>query len=63
MKSAGFRVLKAPDVPSVLLELGFLSNADDEKRLTSDKWQKDTADAIVAAIDSYFAKRIARSPY
>jgi N-acetylmuramoyl-L-alanine amidase len=63
MKSAGFRVLKAPDVPSVLLELGFLSNADDEKRLTSDKWQNDTAEAIVAAIDSYFAKRIARIPY
>lgn len=63
MKSAGFRVLKAPDVPSVLLELGFLSNADDEKRLTSDAWQNSTADAIVAAIDTYFAKRLARIPY
>ncbi len=37
LRSAGFRVLKAPDVPSVLLELGFLSNPDDEKRLTSDR--------------------------
>lgn len=63
MKSAGFRVLKAPDVPSVLLELGFLSNADDEKRLTSDAWQNSTAEAIVAAIDTYFAKRLARVPY
>jgi len=63
MKSAGFRVLKAPDVPSVLLELGFLSNADDEKRLTSDAWQNSTADAIVTAIDTYFAKRLARMPY
>jgi N-acetylmuramoyl-L-alanine amidase len=63
LRSAGFRVLKAPDVPSVLLELGFLSNPDDEKRLTSDAWRERTADAVSASIDAYFAKRFARNPY
>jgi len=63
LRSAGFRVLKAPDVPSVLLELGFLSNPDDEKQLTSEAWRNRVADGIVEAIDAYFAKRIARVPY
>jgi N-acetylmuramoyl-L-alanine amidase len=63
LKSAGFRVLKAPDVPSVLLELGFLSNPDDEKRLTSDDWRDKTAGKVAEAIDSYLAKRLARMPY
>jgi N-acetylmuramoyl-L-alanine amidase len=63
LKSAGFRVLKAPDIPSVLLELGFLSNPDDEKRLTSDGWRAGIADKVAAAIDGYFAKRVARVPF
>jgi N-acetylmuramoyl-L-alanine amidase len=63
LRSAGFRVLKAPDVPSVLLELGFLSNPDDEKRLTSEAWRERIADAVVGSIDAYFAKRVARSPF
>ena len=63
LRSAGFRVLKAPDVPSVLLELGFLSNPDDEKRLTSDAWRDRIADGVVGSIDGYFAKRVARSPF
>jgi N-acetylmuramoyl-L-alanine amidase len=63
LKSAGFRVLKSPDVPSVLLELGFLSNPDDEKHLTSETWRAAMADKVGAAIDSYFAKRVARMPY
>ena len=63
MKSAGFRVLKAPDVPSVLLELGYLSNPDDEKRLTSDTWRTTTADKVAAAIESYFKKRLAGAPF
>ena len=63
LRSAGFRVLKAPDIPSVLLELGFLSNPDDEKRLTSDAWRDKTAEAVAELIDVYFAKRIAKSPY
>ena len=63
LRSAGFRVLKAPDVPSVLVELGFLSNEDDEKQLTSDTWRDRMAVSITAAIDNYFAKRIARAPF
>ena len=63
LRSAGFRVLKAPDVPSVLLELGFLSNPDDEKRLTSEAWRERTADAVAESIDVYFAKRLARNPF
>jgi N-acetylmuramoyl-L-alanine amidase len=63
IRSAGFRVLKAPDVPSVLLELGFLSNPDDEKRLTSEAWRDRTADAVADSIDAYFAKRFARNPF
>jgi N-acetylmuramoyl-L-alanine amidase len=63
VRSAGFRVLKAPDVPAVLLELGFLSNPDDEKRLTSEAWRERTADAVSASIDAYFAKRLARNPF
>jgi N-acetylmuramoyl-L-alanine amidase len=63
LRSAGFRVLKAPDVPSVLLELGFLSNPDDEKRLVSEAWRDRMGDSIVEAIDGYFAKRIARAPF
>jgi N-acetylmuramoyl-L-alanine amidase len=63
LRSAGFRVLKAPDVPSVLLELGFLSNPDDEKRLTSDSWRDRIADGVVGSIDAYFAKRVARVPF
>lgn len=63
LRSAGFRVLKAPDVPSVLVELGFLSNQEDEKQLTSDSWRERMAVSITAAIDNYFAKRIARAPF
>jgi N-acetylmuramoyl-L-alanine amidase len=63
LKSAGFRVLKSPDVPSVLLELGFLSNPDDEKHLTSETWRAGMAEKVEAAIDAYFAKRVARIPF
>jgi N-acetylmuramoyl-L-alanine amidase len=63
LRSAGFRVLKAPDVPSVLLELGFLSNPDDKKHLVSDAWRDRMGNSIVEAIDGYFAKRIARAPF
>jgi N-acetylmuramoyl-L-alanine amidase len=55
-RSAGFRVLKAPDVPSVLLELGYLSNRADEKLLRSSEWRRKTAKAMVGAVDSYFGE-------
>jgi len=58
---AGFRVLKAPDVPSVLIELGFLTNRQDEKNITSAPWRKQMAAAIVRGIDAYFAQRTAEA--
>jgi N-acetylmuramoyl-L-alanine amidase len=59
MKSASFRVLKAPDVPSVLIELGFVSNKVDLKSLTSPEWRGRTTDAIVDAVETYFNTRAA----
>jgi N-acetylmuramoyl-L-alanine amidase len=59
MRSAGFVVLKAPDVPSVLLELGYLSSRADEKLLKSPKWRADVAVALTKAIDTYFSTEIA----
>ncbi len=59
LRAAGFVVLKAPDVPSVLLELGFLSNRQDEKNLTSKAWQKRTAKALASAISNYFEAKLA----
>ena len=53
---AGFAVLKAPDVPSVLVELGFLSNAKDEKNLRSKAYLKKIAQALLNATDSYFTR-------
>lgn len=54
---AGFAVLKAPDVPSVLVELGYLSNPEDEAQLHSAAYQAKLAQAIVEAIDAYFGTR------
>jgi len=62
LKSAGFRVLRAPDVPSVLIELGFVSNAKDLKQLTSDAWRVRASDALVQAVNAYFTTRIAGGP-
>lgn len=56
LRSAGFRVLKAPDVPSVLIELGFLSNATDEARLTDPEWRAGMARAIARSVDAYHAR-------
>ena len=61
-QEADFLVLKAPDVPSVLLELGFLTNADDEELLQSREWQRRTASTIVTAINEFFATRAAAFP-
>jgi N-acetylmuramoyl-L-alanine amidase len=59
MKSAGFMVLKAPDVPSVLLELGYVSTKDDLKQLLSQSWRERTSAAMVKAVDAFFAPRMA----
>jgi N-acetylmuramoyl-L-alanine amidase len=58
VKSAGFIVLKAPDVPSVLVELGYMSTRRDLKNLVSSEWQTRTADAMALAVDDFFAKRL-----
>jgi N-acetylmuramoyl-L-alanine amidase len=59
LRSAGFRVLMAPDVPSVLFELGYLSNRSDETLLLSPQWRSEVATAMTAAIDRYFATQLA----
>jgi N-acetylmuramoyl-L-alanine amidase len=51
---AGFRVLKAPDVPSVLFEMGYLSNRRDERSLTDPKQRRELIQAIARAIGRYF---------
>jgi len=56
-RSAGFVVLKAPDVPSVLLELGYLSSRVEVKELESPQWRDKASSSIVAAIDRFFASR------
>lgn len=54
---AGFAVLKAPDVPSVLVELGYMSNRLDERMLLSPRHRRKVAAAVVAAIDRYFERQ------
>jgi N-acetylmuramoyl-L-alanine amidase len=59
LKSAGFRVLKAPDVPSVLVELGYVSNKGDLEHLVSENWRSKTVGSMAQAIDVFLAKRLA----
>ena len=56
VEQAGFAVLKAPDIPSILIETAFISNPDEEKRLNDDAYQDRLADAVVRGIRAYFAK-------
>ncbi|MCC7345783.1 MAG: N-acetylmuramoyl-L-alanine amidase, partial [Variibacter sp.] len=62
MRSAGFRVLKAPDVPSVLVELGYVSSPYDLKLMTSDAWRKRATAAMAQAVNHFFAARLAGTP-
>jgi N-acetylmuramoyl-L-alanine amidase len=59
LKSAGFKVLRAPDVPSVLVELGYVSNKEDLQSLLSDTWRDRTAASLAQAIDTYFSTHVA----
>lgn len=68
VEQAGFAVLKAPDIPSILVETAFISNPEEEQRLNDQDYQNKMASAIVAGIKRYFAKnppmaksRLARS--
>ncbi len=56
VEQAGFAVLKAPDIPSVLVETAFISNPDEEARLRSEDYQIQLADALMRGISRYFAK-------
>ncbi|MDO9400443.1 MAG: N-acetylmuramoyl-L-alanine amidase [Polaromonas sp.] len=63
VEQAGFAVLKAPDIPSVLVETAFISNPDEEAKLRSEAYQTQLADALMRGISRYFAKNppLARS--
>lgn len=56
---AGFAVLKAPDVPSVLFELGYLTNPDDQKLLQSSDWRERVASAATKAVDKFLSRQLA----
>jgi N-acetylmuramoyl-L-alanine amidase len=61
-RSAGFQVLMAPDVPSVLLELGYLTNSTDAHTLASAQWRDDAAAKVAEAVASFFASREKNAP-
>lgn len=56
VEQAGFAVLKAPDIPSVLVETAFISNPGEEQKLRSPAYQAKLADALMTGILQYFAK-------
>jgi N-acetylmuramoyl-L-alanine amidase len=64
VEQAGFAVLKAPDIPSILVETAFLTNPEEEKRLKDERYQDKLARAILAGIRKYFAANppLSRSP-
>ena len=55
VEQAGFAVLKAPDIPSILVETAFISNPEEEKRLNDDAYQDKMAEAIISGIRKYFS--------
>jgi N-acetylmuramoyl-L-alanine amidase len=56
VEQAGFAVLKAPDIPSILVETAFISNPAEEKKLKDESYQQKIAESIIAGIRSYFAQ-------
>lgn len=56
VEQAGFAVLKAPDIPSILIETAFISNPEEEKRLNDEDYQEQMAEAILKGIRHYFTK-------
>ncbi len=61
-RSAAFRVLKTAKVPSVLVELAYVTNKQDAANLRSDAWRRKVAGSIVTAVDNYFTHQVARLP-
>ena len=62
VEQAGFAVLKAPDIPSILIETAFISNPDEEKKLKNPGYQNKMADAIFTGIKRYFSKNPPLAP-
>lgn len=56
VEQAGFAVLKAPDIPSILVETGFITNPEEEAKLKNERYQNELADALMAGILRYFEK-------
>jgi N-acetylmuramoyl-L-alanine amidase len=61
-RAAAFKVLRQTHAPSVLVELGYVSNPEESRLMQSAAWQQKVADSIAAAIDAYFAKRTVETP-
>jgi N-acetylmuramoyl-L-alanine amidase len=61
-QQAAFRVLKTAQFPSVLIELGYVTNKEDSDQLKSDIWRDKVSDSIMTAVDNYFSNQIARLP-
>lgn len=57
LRSAGFRVLGAPDIPSVLIELGYVTSSRDAELLTSDAWRRGAAHSVASAVEDFFRNR------
>ncbi|MFN0263334.1 N-acetylmuramoyl-L-alanine amidase [Tepidamorphus sp. 3E244] len=60
LRSARFHVLGAPDVPSVLVEIGYLTNERDEKVMKSDEWREKVVGAMVESVNNYFGRGVAQ---
>ena len=56
VEQAGFAVLKAPDIPSILVETAFISNPEEEEKLRDPEYQRQIVEALAAGIRRYFAK-------
>jgi N-acetylmuramoyl-L-alanine amidase len=61
-RSAAFVVIKSAKIPSILIELGFVTNHEDAELLKSDQWREKVSASIVTAIDNYFSHQLARLP-
>src|SRR6202000_1885348 len=61
-RSAAFVVLKAPDVPAVLIELGYLSNEGDADQMNTPRWRNGVASAVSTAVDHYFSTTVSAAP-
>ena len=64
-RGAAFVVLKTAKVPSILIELGYITNAEDAQQLKSDQWRDKVSGSIVTAVDSYFTQlpQVKRAPF